>query len=211
MSKEEFYETLEDKILFIADKLKGLDYESILKKELKDIEKPEAIEIERAFKAVLKYFEDRKRNDVHQDTKPNTHSQSSGDSDEFLTREQASKRINVSPSTFKRIIQNGDIKEYSYGRIKRYKASDVDSLLKTLLGTSVPALCKERVGYFRSKDYKILVFEKGIIYDIIYEDSNWIIIYNREWMGSLRISKTQFRKYFSIEGELEFDAKNYNI
>lgn len=211
MSEKEYKETLEDKILTIADKLKGHDYESILKKELKDIEKPEAIEIERAFKAVLKYFEDRRRKDVHQDKDPNTHSQSSGDSDEFLTREKAAKRIKVSLSTFKRIIKNHDIKEYSYNRIKRYKASDVDSLLKTVLGTSIPALCKERLMHFDGEEYNIMFFEKGELYDIILEDSDWIVIYNTEWMSSMRLSKNEFRKYFSIKGELEFDAKKYNI
>jgi hypothetical protein len=130
----------------------------------------------------------------------------------MLSRKDAAKRINVSLSTFKRIIiKNDDFKEYSIGRIKRYKASDVDRLFQILIGTSVPAICKERLGYFGSKDYKILVFEKGRIYDIIYQNSNWITIYNSEWVGSLRLSKTQFRKYFSIEGELEYEANKYNL
>lgn len=208
MSEEVYKETLEDKILSIADKLKGLNYKSILKKALKDISEPEQLDIERAFKAVLWHLED-----LRNISSPKTSASGTqlSDEDKWLTRQQAAVRIEVDISTIKRMVKDGNLKEYGKGRIKRYKASDVDAAFQMLLGSAIPVLCKEDLRHFDLKLIKLLTFDKGKTYEIIYENSIWICVYNKEWMDSLRMSQKEFRKHFSREGETEYEATIFNV
>jgi excisionase family DNA binding protein len=209
MDEEVYKETLEDWVLGIADKLKGHDYKSVLDRELKEIEAPEIPDIKRGFKAVLEHFEEGEKDDL-QEKEPTTDSHLSKE-DTWLTRKEACEKIKVSLSTFKRMIDDGNVPEYGTGRIKRYKASEVDASFQKMLGSCVPTLCKEGIRYFDRKDFKIITFEKDKKYDIIYENSIWVYIYNREWMNSLKLSKKQFRRHFSVEDEMEFDAAKFKI
>lgn len=208
MNEEEYKENLADKILDIADQLKGYNYKSILKKELKDIEEPEELDIMRAFKAVLRHFEDQRKNSSK---KVSTSGSQLSDEDRWLTRQQAAERIEVDLSTIKRLIKDKKLKEYGTGRIKRYKASDVDAAFQMLLGSAIPVLCIEDLRHFNLKLLKLLTFDKGKKYKIIYENSIWVHVYNKEWMDSLRISQKEFRKYFSRKGEIGYEVANFNL
>lgn len=43
------------------------------------------------------------------------------------------------------------------------------------------------------------------------ENKIWNYLLNKKWGGTFRISKTKFRKNFSVEGEIDYEAKKYNI
>ena len=198
-------DSLQDNILDAADKLKGNDYGPLLKEALKDVEKPEEVDIIRSCQLILQYYEEKYKTDLGSNIPGLPNTLGYPNNDIWLTRKEAAKVLNISESTFKR----RKIKGYKSGRITRYKASDIQGILQTILGSATSTICKETVIYFDTKRFRLLPFIKGHSYEIIYENSIYYYVYNKDYMDSMRLSKKQFSKNFSLKGELEYDAAQY--
>jgi hypothetical protein len=73
------------------------------------------------------------------------------------------------------------------------------------------ALCITNTIYYNFKKGEIAVYNKDKKYKIVEENKIWIYLFNEKWGGSFRIGKKQFRKNFSIKGQLEYDAAIFNL
>ena len=200
----------EDWVVRIADKVKVDNYRKIIKTGLKNLGEPEIKDVVDGLNKILKVLKgDDDQNVTDSSGKnPNPPIIQPG-KETWLTDKLAAEHLGVSLATFYRRIKDKKIKKYRAGGNVRYKYDDIDRIFSLMLKSASNAYCINNCICVDKKKREVLPFEKGTFYSITDENKIWVYLYNDKWCNTIKIGKKQFRKNFSVKGEIEYDAEIY--
>lgn len=127
----------------------------------------------------------------------------------LLTASEAAEYLSVSRQTIYNYVRDKLLKSRGIGGHHRFTYEDLNKcrfmLQRPKAYCFVSMICLER------KEGKLATFKKNEKYEIMRENKIWVYLFNEKWVGSFRISKKQFRKNFSVKGEMQYDAVMYNL
>lgn len=106
-------------------------------------------------------------------------------------------------------VKNGTLKSRGIGGNHRFRYDDLDKFHLTL--TNPKALCITHSICYDKRTDEIAVFRKDKMYEIMRENKTYVYLFNEKWEGAIRMERKQFRKNFSVEGEMEYDAWKYGL
>ena len=201
---------LEDWVIRIADKLNVKNYRKIIKTGLKDLGEPEIKEVIDGLNKILKFLKgDDDQNVTDSSSKdPNPPIIQPG-KEPWLTDKQAAEHLGVSLATFYRRVKEYGIKKYRAGGNVRYKYADIDRIFNLIVDSASNAYCINDTICVDKRKREMLPFEKDNFYTITDENKIWVYLYNEKWHHTIKMGKKQFRKNFSVKGEIHYDAKIY--
>lgn len=134
---------------------------------------------------------------------------------QFFTAQEMADYLDVDRETIYRWCEGLRVHKNKRGCPKlgnsyRFTKEDV-KLFESYITNKASALCITNTIYFNPKKRDTALFSKGAIYSIVKENNRWCYLLNKDWSGTFRISKKQFKKNFSVEGEIDYDARKYNL
>lgn len=100
------------------------------------------------------------------------------------------------------------------GKTIRFSKSDLKVFGLLNIGDKYAQCIQSNINIDEESN-ELLPFMKGGLYQIVYENSTWIKLYNERWDDTARFSKDEFKKYFKIEQfilrEVDKDLNKLNI